>query len=94
MSIINDMRRIVANRRMNNEFKELTRTINMPNVPANKLYRQTINKIDTFLKGVNGNRLQNEKLIFDNNITGTYQRKFNKKNAPEIIFDTSRYRRP
>jgi hypothetical protein len=93
MSITNDMRRIAANRRMNNEFNELTRNINMPNVPANKLYRQTINKIDTFLKSVNGNPLQNEKLIFDNNITGTYQLKFTKENARELMFDTSRYRR-
>jgi hypothetical protein len=55
MSITNDMKRIATNRRKNNEFNELTKDINMPNIPANKLNRQTINKIDTFLKGVNGN---------------------------------------
>jgi hypothetical protein len=36
MSITNDMKRIPANRRTNNEFNELTRNINMPRVPANK----------------------------------------------------------
>jgi hypothetical protein len=45
-----------------------------------------------FLKNVNGTTLNNEKLIFDNNITGTYERKFKKENAREIIFDTSNYK--
>jgi hypothetical protein len=65
----------------------------MPSVPANKLTKQTINKIDTFLKDVNGNPFANERLIFDNNIVGRYQRKFKKENALEISFYTSRYRR-
>jgi hypothetical protein len=86
MSIRNDMRRIAANRRTNNEFNELTRNINMPTIPVNKLNRQTINKIDTFLKNINSNPLQ-KKLVFDDNIVGTYQRKFRKENAREIIFD-------
>jgi hypothetical protein len=85
MSITNDMKRIAANRRINYEFHELTKDINMPSVPSTKLNRQTINKIDTFLKNVNGNPLQNEKLVFDNNIVGTYQRKFIKENAREIF---------
>jgi hypothetical protein len=38
--------------------------------------------------------LNNERLVFDNNITDSYQFKFTKENASEIIFDTSRYRRP
>jgi hypothetical protein len=46
------------------------------------------------LKGAIGNPLQNEKLVFDNNIVDIYQRKFKKENAREIIFDTSKYRRP
>jgi hypothetical protein len=46
------------------------------------------------LKSVIGNPLQNEKLVVDNNITGTYQSKFKKENAREIIFDISKYRRP
>jgi hypothetical protein len=90
MSITNGMRRIAANRRTKNEFNELTRNINMPSVSINKLTRQTINKIDTFLQNVNCNPLNNEKLVFDNNITGTYQRKFKKETPREIIFDTSK----
>jgi hypothetical protein len=39
MSITNGMRRIAANRRMNNEFYDLTRNINMPSTPATKLNR-------------------------------------------------------
>jgi hypothetical protein len=39
MSITNDLRRIAANRRTNNEFNELTKDINMPNIQANKLNR-------------------------------------------------------
>jgi hypothetical protein len=65
----------------------------MPRVPANQWNRQTINKIDTFLKNVNGNPLQNERLVFYHNIVGTYQLKFKKENAREIISDTSKYRR-
>jgi hypothetical protein len=65
----------------------------MLNIPVNKLNRQTINKSDTFLKNVNGIPLQNERLIFDDNIIGTYQRKFKKENAREISFDTKKYRR-
>jgi hypothetical protein len=42
MSITNDMRRIAANRRTNNEFNEFTRNINMPSFQANQLNRQTI----------------------------------------------------
>jgi hypothetical protein len=79
---------------MNNEFNELTKDINMPNIQANKLNRQTINKIDTFLKNINGTPLNNGRLVFDNNIVGTYQRKFRKENAREIIFDTLNYRKP
>jgi hypothetical protein len=94
MNVTNDMRRIAANRRKNNEFNELTRNINMPNIPATTLTRQIINKIDTFLKRVNGNPLQNEKLVFDDTISGTYQLKFKKENAREIIVDTYNYRRP
>jgi hypothetical protein len=60
MSTTNDMKRIAANRRTNKEFNELTRNIIIPNVPVNKLNRQTINKIDTFLKVINGNPLQND----------------------------------
>jgi hypothetical protein len=89
----NDRKRIAANRRTNNEFNELTRDIKIPNIPSNKLNRQTINKIDTFLKNVNGIPLNNERLVFDNNIVGAYQRKFKKENAREIIFDTHNYRR-
>jgi hypothetical protein len=85
MSITNDMRRIVANRRTNNEFNQLTRNINMPNSRGNQLNRQTINKRDMFLKNVNGNPLQNERMVSDDNIIGTYQRKFRKENAHEII---------
>jgi hypothetical protein len=48
MSNTNNMKIKAANRRTNNEFNELTRNINMPNIPANKLNRQTINKIDRF----------------------------------------------
>jgi hypothetical protein len=94
MNLTNDMKRIAANRRANNEFNELTKDINIPNIQANKLNRQTINKIDTFLKNVNGTILNNERLVFDNNIVGTYQRKFRKENVHEIIFDTHNYRRP
>jgi hypothetical protein len=50
----------------------------MPNIPAYKLTRETINKIETFLKKVNGTPLKNERLIFDDNIIGTYQYKFRK----------------
>jgi hypothetical protein len=53
----------------------------MPRVPANKWNRQTMNQIDTFLKNLNGNPLQNESLIFDDNISSTYQRKFKKENT-------------
>jgi hypothetical protein len=67
----NDMRKIAANRRTNNEFNELTKDINMPNIRANKKNRQTINTIDMFLKNENGNPLENERLVFDNNIIGT-----------------------
>jgi adenylate kinase family enzyme len=90
----NEMKIIAANRRTNNEFNELTKDINMPNIQANKLTRQTINNIDTFLKNINGTPLNNERLVFDNNIVGTYQRKFRKENVREIIFDTHNYRRP
>jgi hypothetical protein len=69
----NDLKRIAGNRRTNNEFNELTKDINMPNIQANKLNKQTITKIDTFLKGVNGTPLNNERLVFDNNIVGTYE---------------------
>jgi hypothetical protein len=79
---------------MNNEFNELTRNINMPNIRANKLNRKTINKIDTFLNGVNGTPLQNERLVFDDYIVGTYQRKYKKENSRVICFDVSKYRRP
>jgi adenylate kinase family enzyme len=65
----------------------------MPNIQTNKLNRQTINKIDMFLKNIKGTPLNNERLVFDNNIVGTYQRKFKKENAREIIFDTHNYRR-
>jgi hypothetical protein len=65
----NDMKRITDNRRTNNEF---TKDISMPNIQANKLNRQTINKIDTFLKNVNGILLNHERLVFDNHIIGTY----------------------
>jgi hypothetical protein len=67
MSIQNDMKRVAANRRTNNEFNKLTRNTNMSNVPANTLNRQATNKIEIFLKGFNSNPLQNEKLIFDDN---------------------------
>jgi hypothetical protein len=89
----NDMKRIAANRRTNNEFNECTKDINMPNIQANKLNKQTIHKIDTFLKNINSTPLNNERLVFDNNIVGTYQRKFKKENAREIIFDMHNYRR-
>jgi hypothetical protein len=92
MSITNDMRRIAANRRTNNEFNELAKNINMPNIRGNQLNRQTITKIDTFLKGVNDIPLQNERLVSDDNIVGTYQRKFKNENAYEISFDTNKYR--
>jgi hypothetical protein len=87
------MRRITTNRRTNKEFNELTRNIYMPNVPVNKFNRQTNNKIDTFLKNVNGNQLQNEIIIFDDNIIGANNSKFRQENACEIIFDTHNYRR-
>jgi hypothetical protein len=45
----NEMNRLVANRRTYIEFGELTLRINMPDIPATKLNRQTINKIETFL---------------------------------------------
>jgi adenylate kinase family enzyme len=93
MSITNDMKRIAVHRRTNKEFNELTKDINIPSIPSNELNRQTINKIDTFLKNVNGTPLNNERLVFDNNIVGTYQRKFKKKNAHEIIFDKHNYGR-
>jgi hypothetical protein len=93
MSITNDMKRIAANRQTNKEFNELTNNITMPNIPTNKLNRQTIHQIDTLLKNVNDNPLQNERLIFDDNIVGTYQNKFKKENAREISFDTKKYRR-
>jgi hypothetical protein len=89
----NDMKRIAANRRTNYEFNELTKDINLPNIQANKLNRQTMNKIDTFLKNVNGTQLNNERLVFDDNIVGINQSKFRKENAHEIIFDTHNYRR-
>jgi hypothetical protein len=89
----NDMKRIAGNRHTNNEFNELTKDIYMPNIQANKFNKQTINKIDMFLKNINGTSLNKERLVFDNNIVGTYQRKFNKENASEIIFDTHNYRR-
>jgi hypothetical protein len=85
MSITNDMKRIAANRRMNKEDNELTKDINMPNIPSNKLYRQTINRIETFLKNINGTPLQNERLVFDDNIVSTYQSKIKKENAREIF---------
>jgi hypothetical protein len=44
----NDMKRIAANRKTINEFNELNKDINMPNIQANKLNKQTINQIDTF----------------------------------------------
>jgi hypothetical protein len=87
------MKRIAANRRTNNEFNELTKNINMPKIQANKFNKHTINKIDTFLKGVNGIPLNNERLVFDNHIIGIYQRKMKKENAGEITFDTHNYRR-
>jgi hypothetical protein len=43
MSIANDIKRIAANRRTNNECNELTKDINMPNIRANQLNRQTAN---------------------------------------------------
>jgi hypothetical protein len=89
----NDMKRIAANRRTNNEFNELTKDINMLNIPTTKLNRQTINRIDNFPKNLNGIPLNNERLVFDNNIVGTYQRKFKKENAREIIFYTHNYKR-
>jgi hypothetical protein len=89
----NKMNRLAANRRTYKEFGELTLRINMPDIPSTKLNRQTINLIDNFLKNINGIPLNNERLVFENNIVGTYQRKFKKENAREIIFDTSRYRR-
>jgi hypothetical protein len=88
----NDMKRIAASRRTNDEFNELTKDINMPNIQAKKLNKQIINKIDTFLQGVNGIPVNNERLVFDNNIVCTYQRKFRKENAREITFDTHNYR--
>jgi hypothetical protein len=90
----NDMKRIADNRRTNNEFNELTKDINMPNIQANKLNRQTIKKIDTFLKNIKGTPLNNGKLVFDNNIVGRNQGKFRKENAREVIFDSHNYRRP
>jgi hypothetical protein len=79
MSIINNLRRIAANRRTNNVFNELTKDINKSNIQANTLNRQTIHKIDELLKKVNSIPLNNEKLVFDNNIIGTYQQKFIKE---------------
>jgi hypothetical protein len=93
MSITNDMKRIAANRRTNREFEELTRDINMPNIRPNQLNRKITDKIEILLKGVNVNPLQNEKLVFDDNIVGTYQHKFKKENSREISFDTSNFRR-
>jgi hypothetical protein len=72
MNITNDMKRIDDNRRTNKEFNELTKNINMPNIPANKLNRETMNRIETFQKNVNGTPWQNERLIFDDNIVGIY----------------------
>jgi hypothetical protein len=77
------MKRIADNRRTYKEFNELTNDINIPTIPSNKYNRQTINQIDTFLKNVNGNQLQNESLVFDDNIIGTYQSKFKKENVGE-----------
>jgi hypothetical protein len=88
----NDMKRIADNRRTNNKFNELTKDVNMLNIPSIKVNRQTINTINTFLKNVNDNPLNNERLVFDDNIVGTYQRKFRKENAREIIFDIHTYR--
>jgi adenylate kinase family enzyme len=93
MSNTNDMKRIAATRRTNKEFNELTKDINLLDIQSNKLNRQTINKIDTFLKNLNGSPLKNERLVFDDNIIGSYQHKFKKENAREIIFDTHNYRR-
>jgi hypothetical protein len=86
------MKKIAGNRRTNNGFNELTKDINMPNIPVTKLNIQTINRIDTFLKSENGIPLNNERLVFDNHIVGTYQRIFKKENAREIFFDTHNYR--
>jgi hypothetical protein len=60
---------------------------------VNKLKRNTINKIATFIKKVNYDPLQTKRLVFDDNIVGTYQRKFKKENACEITFDTHNNRR-
>jgi hypothetical protein len=87
------MRKITGYRRTNNEFNELTKNINMSNIPTTKLNRQTINRIDKFLKGVNGIPLNNERLVFDDTIVGTYQGKFKMENVREITFDTRNYRR-
>jgi hypothetical protein len=87
------MRKIAASRQTNNKFNELTKDINSPNIPANKLNREIINRIETFLTNVNGKPLQNERLKFEYNFMGTYQRKFRKGNAREISFDTRNYRR-
>jgi hypothetical protein len=73
------MRKIAANGRTNKEFNELTKNSNIPNIPSNKLNRETISRIETFLKNRNGTLLQNEGLIFNDNIMGTYQCKFKRK---------------
>jgi hypothetical protein len=54
MNITNDMKRIAANRRTNKEFNELAKNINMPNILANTLNRETIIRIEPFLKKENG----------------------------------------
>jgi hypothetical protein len=94
----NDIINLAANRQTTKEYHEMTKDINIPDIPKQrpqtKRLNQSIRKqIETFLKSIDDTLLKKERLIFDDNIIGTYQHKFKKKNAREITFDIRHYTR-
>jgi hypothetical protein len=68
-----ELKQIVKNRNINNEFEVFTYNFN------------------TFLLIINGNQLSNERLIYNDEVNGIFQRKVKKENGREFQIDTNRF---
>jgi hypothetical protein len=89
----NELINVFKARNANKEYNDLTSNINIPDTPkkvqTKHLSNNVIRNIDKFLNTIDGKKLDNEKLRYNKDITGT--QKFSKINAREFEINTNHY---
>jgi hypothetical protein len=89
----NELIDIFKARNANKEYNDLTSNINILDTPkrmqTKHLSKKVTRNIDKFLNTINGKKFDNEKLIYNKDITGS--RKFSKINAREFQINTNHY---